>query len=333
MPADVRVGPAGWSYEDWKGIVYPAPRPDGFHEASFLAQYFPVIEINTSFYRPLRPELARVWTKKLQSHGGFQFTAKLYRGFTHDRHFDRADVRQFCEGLAPLADAGMLGCVLMQFPWSFRFSRENRDLVVKLSEAFGQYPLAAEMRHSGWNNPEALRLFEDHQISFCNIDQPQLHHCLPPTEHVTSAIGYVRLHGRNNQEWFQFGDDEPRPGGLKPVEARYNYLYGVDQLRKWKERIERIAAQTRTTYVVTNNHFRGQAVVNALQIVSLVSGKPVNVPETLMQHYPELQTVAGNPPSQRSLFLIPPRRRAGQNTRVWGAQRAMTAAAVYRAAV
>ena len=68
MPADVRVGPAGWSYEDWKGIVYPSPRPAGFHEADFLAQYFPVIEINTSFYRPLRPELARVWANKLKSH-------------------------------------------------------------------------------------------------------------------------------------------------------------------------------------------------------------------------------------------------------------------------
>jgi uncharacterized protein YecE (DUF72 family) len=332
MKADVRVGPAGWSYEDWKGIVYPSPRPDGFHEASFLAQYFPIIEINTSFYRPLRPELARVWAKKLQSRPGFQFTAKLYRAFTHDRQLDRDDVRRFCEGLAPLADAGMLGCVLMQFPWSFRYSRENRDHLVRLQQAFGQYPLAAEMRHAGWNNPEALRLFEDHGIAFCNIDQPQLNQCLPPTDHVTSAIGYVRLHGRNYQEWFEFGDDEPRPGGLKPIEARYNYLYDLDQLRKWQHRIERIASQTRTTYVVTNNHFRGQAVVNALQIVSLVSGEPVKVPETLLQHYPELQTVAQDPPSQRSLFLIPPRRHAGQRQRGWAERRALPAVAVYHAA-
>lgn len=331
MATHVRVGPAGWSYEDWKGVVYPSPRPDGFHEASFLAKYFPVIEINTSFYRPLRPELARVWAKKLQPHSEFQFTAKLYRGFTHERQLDRDDVRQFCQGLAPLADAGMLGCVLMQFPWSFRFSRENRDYLVGLQQAFGQYPLAAEMRHAGWNSPEALRLFEDHQIGFCNIDQPQLHQCLPPTEHVTSAIGYVRLHGRNNQDWFEFGEEELRPDGLKPVEARYNYLYELGQLRKWKDRIERIAGQTETTYVVTNNHLRGQAVVNALQIVALMSGETTEVPETLLQHYPELQAVSRNPPSQRSLFLIPPRRRAGQSKRVWGARRAIPAA-VYRAA-
>ncbi len=331
MAADIRVGPAGWSYDDWKGIVYPLPRPAGFHEASFLADYFPVIEINTSFYRPLRPELARVWARKLQAHAGFQFTVKLYRGFTHERRLDRHDVRQFGEGLKPLADAGVLGCVLMQFPWSFRFSRENQDHLMRLQEAFGQYPLAAEMRHDGWNNPDALRLFADRQIAFCNIDQPQLQHCLPPTDHVTSDIGYVRLHGRNYQEWFAFGEDE-RPGGLKPVEARYNYLYGVEQLRKWKDRIDRIASQTRTTYVVTNNHFRGQAVVNALQIVSLVSGQPAKVPETLLQHYPELQAVAGNPPSQRSLFLTPPRRRAGQSRRAWVERRVAPAAAVYCAA-
>jgi uncharacterized protein YecE (DUF72 family) len=331
MTNDIRVGPAGWSYDDWNGIVYPAPRPKGFHEAAFLAQYFRVIEVNTSFYRPLRPELARVWAGKVQAFPGFQFTAKLYRGFTHERQFDRRDVREFCEGLQPLQDAGMLGCVLMQFPWSYRFSRENRDYLRRLSQAFGQYPLAAEIRHAGWNCEEALRVFEDLQIAFCNIDQPQLKQCLPPTSHVTSSIGYVRLHGRNYQDWFEW-EDEPRPG-LKAVEARYNYLYTLEQLRKWSERVKDIAGRARTTYVVNNNHFRGQGVVNALQMISLVSGETVQTPETLLQHYPELQAASGNSPSQRSLFLIPPRRRAGQSRGAWAERRILPAAAVYRAAL
>ncbi|MDA2914652.1 hypothetical protein MYX77_12010, partial [Acidobacteriia bacterium AH_259_A11_L15] len=48
--AEIRVGPAGWSYEDWAGIVYPTPRPRGFHEATYLAEYFDTIEMNVTFY-------------------------------------------------------------------------------------------------------------------------------------------------------------------------------------------------------------------------------------------------------------------------------------------
>jgi uncharacterized protein YecE (DUF72 family) len=77
-------GPAGWSYKDWNGIVYPKDRPKGFHEAAYLAQFFDTIEINTSFYRPVRPPLARSWISKIARNKNFQFTAKLWRGFTHE---------------------------------------------------------------------------------------------------------------------------------------------------------------------------------------------------------------------------------------------------------
>jgi hypothetical protein len=54
----LRVGPAGWSYPDWAGYVYPSRRARGFHEATYLAEFFDTIEINTSFYQPLRPNHA-----------------------------------------------------------------------------------------------------------------------------------------------------------------------------------------------------------------------------------------------------------------------------------
>src|SRR5213594_3642480 len=103
-PAGIRVGPAGWSYPDWKRVVYPDARPRSFHEAAFLAQYFDTIEINTSFYRPLRPELARLWVRKIEFNPRFQFTAKLYRAFTHEGRLDPAEIRQYAEGLAPIAE-------------------------------------------------------------------------------------------------------------------------------------------------------------------------------------------------------------------------------------
>ena len=284
----------------------------GFHEAAYLARFFSTIEINTSFYQPLRPELARLWVKKVEASKDFHFTAKLYRGFTHDGRFTRADVLHFSEGLAPLADASRLGCLLMQFPFSFRQTRENRDFLARLGKAFGHYPLVAEVRHTSWNSESALDWFGDHGIGFCNIDQPQLNHCLPPTAHATSPIGYVRLHGRNYQEWFNFSPDRADHGGLGAVDARYNYLYTRPQLEKWKERINQVAAQTDTTYVVTNNHFQGKAAVNALQLMEMISEGPVEVPDELLTHYPELHESARCGPAQKPLFMMPLPRRASR---------------------
>ncbi|MBI1356349.1 MAG: DUF72 domain-containing protein [Acidobacteria bacterium] len=316
MRNELRIGPAGWSYRDWNGVVYPNRRPPGFHEAEYLASFFSTIEINSSFYRPLRPQLSQVWMKKLERFREFRFTAKLYRAFTHDQRLERREIQEFCEGLEPLIDAGKLGCLLMQFPWSFRRTPENRAHLERLVQAFGQYPLVAEMRHSSWDCDEALDALSRLGVSFCNIDQPQLNHCLGPTAHVTGPIGYVRLHGRNYEDWFRF-EEGRLPDGRSGVEARYDYLYSPEQLSKWNARIERITAQAETTYVITNNHFRGQAVVNALQILSEATGERVLTPPSLIEHYPELNQVAGNLPPQRSLFFdqrrapqhrIPPRR-------------------------
>ncbi len=227
----------------------------------------------------------------------------------------RVSIQKYGEGLEPLIDAGKLGCVLMQFPWSFRRTAENVAYLQRLAHAFEQYPLVAEMRHASWDCPEALELLRGLGVSFCNIDQPRLNQCMGPTAHVTGPIGYVRLHGRNYHDWFR--NEEGRlPDGRSGVEARYDYLYSRDELARWTSRVERIAAQTETTYVITNNHFRGQAVVNALQILADVTGESVLTPPTLLEHYAELNQVAGNLPPQRSLFFhdrrqerrIPPRR-------------------------
>src|SRR5215475_1303241 len=80
----VRIGPAGWSYPDWSGYVYPSRRPKGFHEATYLAQFFDTIEINTSFYAPIRPEHAAQWMDHVSANPRFLFTAKLWQRFTHD---------------------------------------------------------------------------------------------------------------------------------------------------------------------------------------------------------------------------------------------------------
>ncbi len=303
---EIRVGPAGWSYPDWKHIVYPAARPRHFHEAAYLAQFFDLIEINTSFYRPLRPELAHLWVRKTAHNPRFRFTAKLYRAFTHEGRLDPSDIRQYTEGLAPIHEAGRLGAVLMQFPWSFKFNRETRGHLILLKKAFPDYALVAEFRHDSWLADEAQGVLIDHHIGFCNIDQPQLNHCLPPTALLTSPVAYVRLHGRNYEQWFEHEEDHPPdPNALPHAAARYNYLYSEAELSPWADRIRQLAGQARVTYVVTNNHFEGKAVANALQLIHLLLGEPVEVPPELIHHYPEISGIARNAPAQGSLFQDP----------------------------
>jgi uncharacterized protein YecE (DUF72 family) len=289
-----RVGPAGWSYKDWWGIVYPALKPRGFHEASFLANYFDTIEINVSFYRPIPAATAAAWIKRIEHNKNFRFTAKLWRGFTHDRNATPADEQEFKEGASPLLQAGRLGALLLQFPWSFRNTQENRDYVLRLRERFSEYPLVLEVRHASWSEPGTLDLLAQLDLGLCNIDQPLFKKSVKPSAITTSQIGYVRLHGRNYQSWFAEN---------KHVGERYDYLYSLAELDPWLDRIKAVEHEAKDTYVVTNNHYLGKAVVNALEISSVLKSEPVPVPPSLLEHYPELQDFASNPkgPDQLSL--------------------------------
>lgn len=275
-----RIGPAGWAYKDWCGIVYPDPKPRGFHELAFVAQYFDTIEINVTFYRPLAVKTAATWLHRIRDNDRFRFTAKLWRGFTHERNATAADEQEFKDGLAPLLEAARLGAVLLQFPWSFRNTSENRGYVARLRARFSEYPLVLEVRHASWSEPGTLDLLEQLDLGLCNIDQPLFKRSVKPSALATSAIGYVRLHGRNYQSWFTEN---------KHTGERYDYLYPVRELEPWLDRIKAVEHETEDTYVVTNNHYLGKAVVNAIEISSILKGQPVAAPQSLIDRFPELK--------------------------------------------
>jgi uncharacterized protein YecE (DUF72 family) len=279
----IRIGPAGWSYDDWDAIVYPRHKPRGFHAAEFLSRFFSTIEINTSFYNPPAPKLTKDWARRVEHNPDFQFTAKLWQRFTHDRNADHRDEKTFKESISPLASAGRLGALLMQFPWSFKNTKENREYVGGLVMQFMEFPLVLEVRHSSWNTADVYLMLRDLGVGFCNIDQPVIGRSLAPSELATSPVGYVRLHGRNYENWFSSGDHP---------EERYNYLYKVEELEPWAERIKNLAEHSDTTFVITNNHFEGKGVTNALQLVNLLTGRKTPVPETMLGRYPELEVIA-----------------------------------------
>jgi uncharacterized protein YecE (DUF72 family) len=294
---ELRIGPAGWSYKDWSGYVYPVPRPKGFHEATFLAQFLDTIEINTSFYRPLRAEQAGQWVERVAANERFMFTAKLWQRFTHDPSPSVQDEREVREGFDTLHRAGKLGAVLAQFPFAFHRLPETIGYLGALLKRFRDYPLVVEFRHATWNVPETFAMLHAHDVGFCNIDQPLIGRSLGPTAEVTSPIGYVRLHGRRYDTWFT--DDE-----TVPSYERYNYLYSEGELQPWVGRIRTINAAAKQTYVVTNNHYLGKGVVNALQLISILKETKIKIPEPLREPYPELNDIALDPPSTPTLFPL-----------------------------
>jgi len=295
--ASLRIGVAGWSYPHWDSAVYPRPKARGFHPLQYLSRYVDTVEINSTFYRSIRPEVAQLWLSKVQDNPNFQFTAKLGRRFTHERALNPGEVAAFSEGLRPILSADKLGAVLMQFPWSFRFTEENRNFVIKLRRAFSRFPLVAEMRHSSWMREEALGMFIDYHVGFCNIDQPQRQSCMPPTACLTSSIGYVRLHGRGYGRWFQEFEERPR------TEGRRDYMYSPEELAEWKERIDYIGRFAEKVYVVTANEEGGRSVVNALQMQALCGQAKDRVPRMLSRTYRrELENFRPDGPVQDALF-------------------------------
>ena len=276
----IRVGPAGWSYKDWKGIVYPEKRSRGFSELGFIANYFDTVEINSSFYGAPRATSAKQWVEHVAHNANFQFTAKLFHSFTHERKPAPNDEQQFKDGIAPLVDAKLLGALLLQFPWSFKNEPENRQYLIGLQKRFQEYPLVLEVRHASWVAEDILDLLSELGIGICNIDQPLFSRSIKPAAAVTSRIGYVRLHGRNYANWFSKKAD---------VRERYDHLYTPQELDPWVDRTRQIAAEAGNTYFVTNNHNLGKAVVNALEITSMLGGKLPGMPPDLVAHYPELR--------------------------------------------
>ncbi len=257
----IYVGTAGWSYKDWEGIVYPAQIKKSQHPVEYLARYIDVLEINTSFYGHIKPEWGKLWCRMARGvNPRFLFTAKLNRAFTHSpiavlestsAETIRAtadDERLAKEGLESIAAEDMLGAVLAQFPISFKNTNANRDYLGTVIEKFKQFPLVVEVRHNSWTNEGTLRYFAEKGVAFCNIDQPKLGKAITPSEHVTAPIGYVRLHGRNYEQWF---DSDSR-------NDRYNYLYTEPELKGWKTRIDAIAREGAEDLRHRQQSLRGQ---------------------------------------------------------------------------
>ena len=279
----IRVGVAGWDYADWRGIVYPSPERR-LDRLAYLSGFVDVIEINSTFYRPVAPSVAASWVRRVERRPDFRFTAKAHRSWTHERAAEPCpSVAPTLEGLLPLLEAGRLGGLLLQLPHSARFGPAVRERLDRLLDRLGGWPVAIEVRHNSWSGEEAHAWFRERATGWCWVDQPAAaSSSLAALVRVTSPLAYMRLHGRNVADWF-------RPDAGR--DARYDYLYSEDELRRVIPAARALEAGAESLYVIQNNHFRGQALVNALQMKRLLAGGRPPAPASLVAAYPFLDPI------------------------------------------
>ncbi len=279
------IGPAGWSYPDWNGAVYPAKKPRGFDPLEYMSFYFNLIEINSTFYRLPTRETTRRWTERVSANTDFRFSLKAHKELTHSQAPpEQMAVDTFKSTVDPILNADRLLCVLLQFPWSFRNTGKNRGRLERTIRWFEPYPVSVELRHGGWNHKETIDSITGLGATVCAVDQPLIGESLTVETHAHGVPGpYFRLHGRNKSEWF-------RPGTNRDL--RYNYLYDGGELEEMARKIREAMVPGKPAAVVLNNHFRGQAVANALELKSVLSGNGVKVPQQTLDRYPRLKKIA-----------------------------------------
>jgi uncharacterized protein YecE (DUF72 family) len=264
LPADIRerytlvvikIGTSGFSYDDWVGSVYPEGLPKR-DQLAFYAQEFPTVELNVTFYRIPERRIVEGWVRKTPP--GFLFAVKAFQELTHGRV--SPDFGSFAVSLRPLVEAGKLGCVLAQFPNSFRVSAQNRAYLSDLRLGLGEFPVVLEFRNSEWATEPTLELLRRLDFGYCCVDEPKLPGLMPPLVVATGPIAYVRFHGRNSAKWYNH----------KEPWERYDYTYSMDELREWIPRLRSLDAVASLTLVYFNNHFVGQSVSAARDLSQLL---------------------------------------------------------------
>jgi uncharacterized protein YecE (DUF72 family) len=300
----VFIGTAGWNYPTgrgtWNGVFYPARRTRGFDELAYYAEHFDTVEVNSTFYRVPEPDLSLSWLRRTPA--SFLFSAKLYQKFTHpdmylsragvtDWDLSRADIDQFRHGIDPIAEAGRLAALLIQFPPSFHAEPATREYLDWLLAAFAGYPLAVELRHRSWSDAgdDTRAHLDAHRAAWALIDEPKFESSVqqawsdvrgPMSEvPLKSALTYIRLHGRNAAKWWDHDE----------AEDRYDYLYSTDELKPVANVVKNAASTSKRVLVYFNNHFSAKAVANAAVLRNALDQRlPGEYPREMIERYPEL---------------------------------------------
>ena len=280
--------------------------------------------MNSTFYGQPREAVTRAWAARTPAR--FEFSVKLYQKFTHPRLFKErlagqlpgeapepalldalarpndADIDAFRRGIDPLASSGRLGALLAQFPASFKDSPASRDYLAGLLRAFADYPIAVELRHQTWSDriADTLTLLNAFGAAWVQIDEPKFRFSIRQN-YLPNVKGfyYMRLHGRNAEQWWRHDR----------AEDRYNYLYSADELKEFTETADAARQLVKKLYLYTNNHFSAKSVANAAMIKQQL-GEPIEgeYSPALLARYPEVTPSGTSAGSDRRAPAVPARR-------------------------
>ena len=258
--AELYIGTSGYDYPEWKDIFYPqkTKRSDFL---SYYATKFNSLELNGTYYR--MPTVEFIKDKINRTSGNVKFSIKTFQGLTHaqDKTQYQPLASEFKKAIEPLQAANLLISVLLQFPESFHYEKDERLYLDSLLKEFSGVPVIVEMRNTKWQNDQVYNTLRQRQIGWCISDNPKLKN-LPELDYViTSPIAYMRFHGRNAQMWYK-GDNV----------TRYDYLYNDSELQSFIEPIRHLLKNTKIVQLFFNNHAKSYATINARKIELLLNG-------------------------------------------------------------
>jgi uncharacterized protein YecE (DUF72 family) len=295
---DIKIGTSGYSYpgrppKGWYGAFYPEKKSKEFDELGYYSKIFNTCEINNTFYRPPSPTVAKGWVDKTPA--DFLFSVKLWQKFTHpmkigrkksEEHWEPPTQRDFDEfraGIFPLAEAGKLGVLLLQYPAGFHRSSENIEKLESTLRWFYDYPKVVELRHKSWNenSSEFEALFLENRASGVLIDEPKFATSIRQEPEAIGNILYFRAHGRNAKAWWN------------PKESwqRYDYLYSRDEVRRHADKIKTATSKRgiNKAFAFYNNHSRANAPANAIMLSQELGVRlKAMPPEAMVTRFPDL---------------------------------------------
>jgi len=260
----IYVGTSSWSdHTDF----YPPELPSN-QQIVYYSQRFPIVEINSTFYRLMPERNFRVWAERTPP--GFIFDVKPYRQLTwHDRENppDDAAFASFSASLQPLREAGKLGAIPFQFPPWYVFRPDNVAFLRRCRDAFPDDRVSVEFRHRSWleggHVPQLIQTLKDFGVAFTVADEPQVGSgSVPAVLAVTHPnLSIIRFHGRNAATWYK---------KVERTGDRFDYLYSEDELREWAPKVAELAGMASEVHIFFNNNNRDFAVTNARQLTLLL---------------------------------------------------------------
>jgi uncharacterized protein YecE (DUF72 family) len=266
----IYIGTSGYSYGDWIGPFYP----EGMKNHEFLAFYtrhFPALEINATYSRV--PD-EHMFTSILQrTENKVKFTVKCHESITHTSEFNLQKIDIFTRALRPLKSTNLLGCILLQLPYSFSPTQENKTHLKKLREGFKHFSISIEFRNPKWAREVDLgEFFRKIDAGFCFSDEPESQRLSDQiqftklVDHSDIPMAYFRLHGKNKKAWWTDPGQIQQKQDPKSLARRYTYSYSTSELMAIAKSLVQLADKVPSVYVFFNNSPRGYAPKNAQEL-------------------------------------------------------------------